>query len=329
MSEFRYNMISREWVIIATERAKRPEDFKRKKDIPALPEHKAACPFCLCNEGDGKDETYRVGDEKSWKVRSIYNKFPALSPEQENVRNISGFYNSIKGFGVHEVIVENPRHNAVIATMGLAEVKDIIKTYRDRYSEIGSIKGVEAITIFKNHGPMAGSSQEHPHSQLVATPVVPPLTRNRFEQAARYFDVMGRCVFCEMVERELKEGVRIVLETEKFVSFVPYASALPFIVWILPKRHTASFGDIDEKEETDLAAHLQSVLIKLYKGLDNPDFNYTIRSTPIKEYNSDYFHWAINIVPRITQPAGFELGSGIFINSSLPEKCAEFLREIK
>ena len=330
MSELRYNIINREWVVIATERAKRPLDFKKpQKEIKPLPVHRDDCPFCPGNEGDRSDETFCLGDCKDWKVRSIYNKFPAFSPKEKLERVNNGIYHSIKGYGIAEVIIENPRHNAVTALMTDEEVENIIKAYKSRYISIRKQKGIEAVTIFRNHGPGAGTSLEHPHSQLIATPIVPPQIRNRIESAVGFFDSTGKCIFCAMLEEELAAKERLVLESDKFVSFLPYAGAAPFVTWIFPRRHMSAFSDIDDAEIKDLAAILKNTLAKLYFGLNNPDFNYTIRSIPLKEDGTQYFHWYISIVPRISHPAGFELGSGIFINASLPEESAEFLRQVK
>lgn len=330
MSELRYNIMSREWVIIATERAKRPKDFiKAKKEEKVLPEYKENCPFCPGNETLTPAETFRMGDEKTWKVRSVYNLFGALSSKEEPTRKIDGIYISMQGFGNHEVIIENPRHNTIIPLMTNEEVENIVFTYKNRYLAIQNTPGIEAIIIFKNHGPSAGTSLEHPHSQLIATPVVPPQIRSRVERAMGYFDISGRCIFCQTLQEELKAGSRIVLETEKFVSFMPYAGASPFHTWIFPRRHMASFSQIEDTEIPDLAVNLKGTLQKLYYGLDNPDFNLTIRSIPVNEKGTEYFHWYIGIIPRLSQPAGFELGSGVFINTSLPEEGAAFLRQVK
>lgn len=329
MSELRYNLISKEWIIIATERAKRPKDFiKAKKEKVELSEYKENCPFCPGNENQTPIETLHIGDAKNWKVRSVYNKFGAVSNETKRQRINDGLYNSMSGFGVHEVIIEHPRHNTTIALMNNEEVENIIKAYKMRYNEIAVTDGIECIVIFKNHGISAGTSLEHPHSQLIATPIVPPQIRGRVEQAIRLFDFTGKCVFCAMLEGEIKEKKRIVLETEKFVAFAPYASVSPFQVLIFPRRHLSSFSDINEQEISDLAKNLKTVLSKLYYGLDNPDFNYTIRSIPVKERGGEYFHWYLSIIPRLTQPAGFELGSGMFINTALPEESADFLRQV-
>jgi UDPglucose--hexose-1-phosphate uridylyltransferase len=330
MSELRYNIVNREWVVIATERAKRPHDFvKPKKDVLPIPEFRQDCPFCPGKEGDCSDETFRIGDKERWSTRSIYNKFPAFSPKERLIRHNDGIYHSISGYGVAEVIIESPKHNLNIALMSDEEVENIVKAYRSRYLSLQNKEGIEAVIIFRNHGSGAGTSLEHPHSQLIATPIVPPQIRNRVESAMNFFDVTGKCIFCSTLEQELAAGKRVVSENGTFVSFVPYAGAAPFITWIFPRRHASSFGDMNDAEIKGLASILKLTVLKIYHGLNNPDFNYTIRSIPVKEDGKAYFHWYLSIVPRITLPAGFELGSGIFINSSLPEESAEFLRSIK
>ncbi|MFH0948080.1 MAG: DUF4931 domain-containing protein, partial [Elusimicrobiota bacterium] len=233
------------------------------------------------------------------------------------------------GVGFHEVVIETPLHNLTTALLPLDDVRNIIKSYKMRYNEMLEDTRIEMIIIFKNHGEAAGTSLIHPHSQIVATPVVPTQIRERFNDAQKYFDENFECVFCKILAEELKDGSRIVLETKNFVSFIPYAALSPFHCWIYPKRHFSSFGDITEDEVSDLAINLKTTLSKYYNGLDNPDFNYVIRSSPTDLKNLDFFHWYISIVPRLTKTAGFELGSGMFINTSLPENDAKFLRGIK
>jgi len=329
MSELRYNLVSKDWVIIASARAKRPHDFKIQKPAEAIPQFKKDCPFCPGNEGDLSDERFRLGDSKAWRTRVVYNKYPALSDKVEEKRGSGGSYKWISGFGICEVMVEHPRHDISIPLMKQEEVADILKTYRERYQTIQKIPGIQAITIFKNHGPAAGCSLQHPHSQLVATPIVPPQTRLRVENALEYYDVTGQCLICQMLKEELKTKKRLVLETKHFVSFIPYAAAAPFITWIIPRRHGGSFDDIADNELIDLAGNLKATIGKLYYGLNNPDYNCTIRSAPVREKWAEPLHWYINVVPRISQPAGFELGTGIFINASVPEDCADFLRKVE
>ncbi len=329
MSELRYNFISREWVIIATDRAKRPEEFaKNRIEKKILPEYREDCPFCPGNEDKTPEETFRLGDGHRWKVRAMYNKFAAFNPQDALERKSCNLSRCVSGFGVHEVIVEHPLHNMVIPRMSEEEVLDIIRAYKSRYLAIQGKKGIEQIVIFKNHGVAAGTSLEHPHSQLIAAPIVPPQVRDRIAQAVSYFDETGECIFCKTLAEELKAEVRVFLETEHFASFIPYAALSPFHTWIFPKRHAPSFDDIREEEMLDLARNLKVTLSKLYYGLDNPDLNYTIRSVPVHEKTQKHYHWHMSVIPRVTQPAGFELGSGIFINVALPEKSAQFLKDV-
>jgi UDPglucose--hexose-1-phosphate uridylyltransferase len=329
MSELRQNLITRDWVIIATERAKRPDQFANsKKSIVPLPPHRADCPFCVGNEEDGTLETFCLGDRTGWKVRAIGNKYPALSPTAERIRISSGIHRMMSGIGFHEVIVEHPRHDLTTALLTVEEVTDILLVYRHRYLEIRKYPHVETIVIFKNHGESAGTSLEHPHSQIAATPVVPSQFRSRIDAAVRYFDDTGECLFCRTLEDELAAGERVIFESEYFVAFIPYAALSPFHIWIFPRRHSSSFDDITDAEITDLADTLKTVLAQLYYGLKDPDYNYSIRSVPTAEQATKYFHWYIAIIPRVTKQAGFELGSGMFINTALPEESAEFLRSI-
>jgi len=309
--------VSKEWVIIASERAKRPHDFKLRKPAETVPQFKEGCPFCPGNEGDHEEELFRIGDAKAWRTRAIYNKYPALSHKVEERHDALGPYKKISGFGVCEVIVEHPRHDMCMPLMKDEEVADVLRTYKARYQAVEKIEEIRAITVFKNHGPMAGCSQQHPHSQLVATPIVPPQARLRLENAIEYLDVTGRCLICQAVEEELKHKARIVSENADFVALVPYAAAAPFITWIVPKRHASSFDAIRDNELVSLASMLRSAIGKLYYGLGDPDYNFTIRSAPVKEKWLEALHWHVVIVPRINQPAGFEIGTGIYINASI------------
>jgi UDPglucose--hexose-1-phosphate uridylyltransferase len=330
MTELRQNMITREWVIIASERAKRPHEFAQKKSLSVeVPCYKADCPFCVGNENLTGIESYRISDPYGWKVRALINKYPALSNVGERIRKVDGLYHSLSGVGFHEVIIEHPRHDLTIATMEIPDIANVLRVYKQRYQAIRNDPRIESIIIFKNHGISAGTSLEHPHSQLAATPIVPYQLRLRTQEAIRFFDDTGSCIFCKTLETELLAKQRIILETEHFVSFIPYAAFSPFHTWIFPRRHDSSFDKITEDEIVDLAKNLKIVLAKLYYGLNNPDYNYTIRSIPTADERSGYFHWYLAIVPRTNVAAGFEMGSGMFINTALPEESAEFLRNVK
>jgi len=327
--ELRQNIITRDWVIIATERSKRPDQFARSRPHPILSAYQDHCPFCLGNEDRTPDEFYRLSDLTSWRVRAVPNKFPALASTGERIRKVEGIHRSMTGVGFHEVIIEHPRHDITTALMDVVDVENILKVYRQRYIKIMQDPRIEAIVIFKNHGEGAGTSLEHPHSQLAATPVVPFQVRARIEEAIRYFDDTGECVFCSTLKDELSSRDRLIYESEYFVAFIPFAALSPFHIWIFPRHHASSFHEITDLEISDLAVMLKTVLAKLYFGLNNPDFNYSIRSIPLHDRPTDYFHWYIAIVPRVSIPAGFELGSGMYINSALPEESAKYLREIQ
>ncbi len=329
MSELRQNVLTREWVIISPERAKRPDEFARKKNGErVLAEYEPECPFCVGNEHLTSDELYRIPEKGSWKVRVISNKFPALSGRGERVRRVEGIYRSMTAVGFHEVIIENPIHNRTIALMADDEITDLLKVYRHRYKEIKKDGRIEAIILFKNHGESAGTSVAHPHSQLVATPIVPNQIRSRIDESIRYFDDTGECVCCRTVQDELHAKERLIFQSKNFVAFIPYAALSPFHIWIFPLRHASSFDEINDFEIKDLSKCLKAVLAKLYYGLNNPDFNYSVRSIPTRDIHTEYFHWYITIVPRVTKTAGFEIGSGMYVNTALPEESAEFLRGI-
>lgn len=330
MPEIRQNRITREWVIIATERARRPEEFakktKEKKEIPKLV---PTCPFCPGNEDKTPPETLRLNGKNGWQVRVTPNKFAAVSTEGELVRTWRGIKRTLSGVGHHEVIVETPDHSLTTALLTDEEVGLIIESYRRRYRDVMADSRIEQVTLFKNHGESAGTSLEHPHSQLIALPVIPVQVRDRLEEALRHYDEFGECIFCRVMDEEIEEGARVVLENEHFVAFVPFAAMSPFHMWIFPKKHMATFEEINDAQAADLARILRRVLRKLYNGLDNPDFNYTLRTAPKESEHIRYYHWYVSVIPRLTKMAGFELGSGMFINTALPEESAKFLRNVK
>ena len=330
MPELRQNIITREWVIVAKERARRPDQFVvARKEHPPLPHYDERCPFCPGNESMSADETYRSADRSGWNVRVVGNKFPALAQEGDRVRRMDGIFRSMSGVGFHEVVIEHRRHDLSPALYSVDELRAVLLAYRQRYIQIRKDPRVEAIIIFKNHGESAGTSLQHPHSQIAATPIVPTQIRHRMDEAIRYFDETGDCVFCTTLRRELADRQRIIASTDAFVAFIPYAALSPFHLWIFPVRHCSSFDEIEDYEITDLAATLHAVLGKLHRGLNDPDYNFSIRSIPAREGQREYFHWYLTIIPRIVRTAGFEIGSGMYINTAIPEESAEFLRGIR
>jgi len=329
--ELRQNRFTKEWVIMATERAKRPEEMRVKREGHGpLPHYVATCPFCPGNERLAPPEVVRFsGPDNHWAVRVVPNKFAALSREGEPEWKIERSRRRINGVGIHDVIVETPDHALTTALLPQEAVKTILECYLQRFRAVSQDARVAHITIFKNHGVSAGTSLEHPHSQMIGTPVISSQVRQRLYEALRHFDEFGECMFCCMIEEELAESERLVLTSEHFVVIEPFASATPFATYIYPRRHLASFGDVSEAELADLAGVLRTTLAKLYAGLDNPDFNYVIRTAPAEVAGVKYYHWYLSVIPRLTRVAGFELGSGMFINTVLPEQAASFLRSIE
>jgi UDPglucose--hexose-1-phosphate uridylyltransferase len=330
MPELRQNFFTKEWVIIATERAKRPEDLATHRVVEPVPSFVETCPFCPGNESKTPPEVLRTpaAPGEPWAVRVIPNKFAALSSEVQPTRSLQHLRRRIDGFGFHEVIIDSPDHARYMGLLSDAHVASILSVYKERYNALSQDRRVNHITIFKNHGTDAGASLQHPHSQLIATPVIPSQVRHRLQEARRHYDDAGECMFCHMVEREVEDQTRIVLKGEHFVAMEVFASATPFATHIFPLRHMASFGEITDLEIIDLSRVLRTLLSKVYVGLENPDLNFTVRSGPTEYSGARHFHWYVSVIPRLTRVAGFELGSGMFINTVLPEAAAEFLRKV-
>jgi UDPglucose--hexose-1-phosphate uridylyltransferase len=328
MPEIRSNPVTGDWVIIATERARRPEEFVRERQRNPLPPRVPDCPFCPGNEDKTPAEQFRIPGDGGWLVRAVPNRFAALTPEGDLARHAHGFRMVLDGVGLHEVIVESPVHNATTALLPVAHVAEILGAYRHRLRAFYRDRRIEHVIVFKNHGEAAGTSLTHPHSQIVGMPVLPSQLRARLEEAVRHWGNEGRCLYCRTLSDELAEGTRMVADNASFAAFVPYAALSPFHVWIFPKHHSACFGEATDSQLADLAQVVRDVLARLYFGLQDPDFNYVIRSLSPQEAAVKYFHWYISLIPRVTKTAGFELGTGMFINIALPEHSAEFLRGV-
>jgi len=329
MNEIRLNLITRKWVIMAKEKGKKPEDFIQHRVKKRLPELLESCPFCPGNESKTPGEAFRVHGEGGWRIRVVRHKFSKLSEEGERNRWDTGVKKGVNGIGIHELIVETPMHNMTTANMSVEQLRDVIQTYKDRLTEIYRDPRVEYVIIFKNSGPSAGTSIEHPLSQIVGIPITPLQIRERFEGFMKFFDETGDCLMCKTIQDELHDGARVLFDTEHFVSFVPYAALSAFHIWIFPKRHSGCFADILPEEILDLSVNLKSVMTKLCHALDCPDFNYGIRSGKPSNANSEFIHWYMSIVPRVDMVTGFELGTGMHVNSLVPEVSAEFLLNTK
>lgn len=339
MSVLRFDPTTNDWVIMAPTRARRPHELRQGDcgNKPSLLDEMASaggsnCPFCPGNERLTPSEIVSVREYPGgpWKIRVVPNKFPALRVEEENASLEEGhrFFRYRGGCGAHEVIIESPRHDVFLGYQPIEQVELLLRAMQARFNDLLGDSRFQAIVLFKNHGEAAGTSLQHPHCQLIATPVVPRLMRLKLSVATDYFDMTGHCLYCVLRDEELAAERRVLAVNADFVAILPYASHSPFETWILPRRHQSSFGLLDGRRFRPLAALLRTVLLKLHVGLENPAFNLTVHSVPRGDEDKSYFLWHIEITPRLSTPAGFELGSGMSINTVLPEEAAEFLRDV-
>jgi UDPglucose--hexose-1-phosphate uridylyltransferase len=329
--ELRQDLVTDRWVIFAPERADRPNEMARgTTSAAALPEKDAHCPFCIGNEQMVPGITFErpSHDGRLWQTRVVPNKFPVFTTGTEVAGANRSIYRVASNFGRHEVLIETPFHNRDIPFMGLNALEAVINTYTQRYGALyAADESVETIIVFRNHGAGAGTSLMHPHSQIVATGIVPEYVARRERIAADYFEQHKTCVLCDVLEHERAEAVRIISENDGFLSFVPFAASAPCEMWIAPKRHCADFGLVTEQEVRNLAGALHDALQRLHDRLDNPDYNYVVHSCSRQDSFVPHLHWYLQIRPRLTTPAGFEIGSGMQVNHSLPERDAEMLRQ--
>lgn len=327
-SQMRQDPVTKHWVLYAPARRRRPHEYgSGKTGGGTLSAHDPSCPFCPGNERDLVGIEMEIPDGRgSWAVRVVPNKYPALTREGSGSRSSAGMYRSMEGFGCHEVIIETPLHNRQPGRMSAEEVGKIVSAYDRRYRALHSLPGIRTVIIFRNHGPEAGTSLLHPHSQVIATGVVPRHIRNRDDAARRYFDDWGRCLYCDMIEQELLDGRRVVVANDRYVAFVPFAAGVPFETWVIPRYHRAVFGGLDGEERAAFARVLHTVLRKLDTAYGDPGYNYVIHSSPGHGGEEPYLHWHLQLRPRLITPAGFEMGSGININPSIPEEDAALLR---
>lgn len=327
MPEFRQDPITSRWVIIASERGRRPTDFE-----PAPPRPPGGfCPFCPGNEHTTPKEIYSVrdGSNKPWQLRVIPNKFPVLQVEGDLDRMGDGIYDKMNGLGAHEVIIETPEHDTPLAELPPEQIGRVIQAYQERYIDLKRDFRLRYVLIFKNQGEAAGASLEHPHSQLIALPVVPRRVQEELAGARRHHEYKERCIFCDIIRQDLADGSRVVLENEDFTVLSPYAARFPFETWILPKQHQACFESLSPSQVNSFARILKNLLLRLQRVLNDPPFNYMIHTMPLQEGPNDYYHWHVEVIPKLTKVAGFEWGSGFYINPTPPEEATTFLREAR
>ncbi len=333
MPELRKDYITPTWVVIATERAKRPKDFKPETEEAGDP---AKCPFCYGNEHMTPSEVlaYRKAgskkDEQDWWVRVIPNKFPALKIEGEVDHRVSQLHNRMNGVGAHEVVIETPEHFEHMGTLEASQIAETVAAYQARYLDLAKDTRFKYIQIFKNHGRKAGASLAHPHSQIIATPMIPRKIMEEITFARTYYQQTGgTCIYCDIIELELEKKERIIYQNDAFVAIAPYASRFPFEVWILPLYHEPYFERISPQDKGLLADNMSHVLRSYNEVLGNPPYNFYIHTSPNTPHEHHSFHWHIEITPHLTNVAGFERGTGFYINPVPPEDAASALRDGK
>lgn len=332
MPELRKDPVVGRWVIIAHERAKRPHDFKGESQTQA---DGGICPFCEGNEAHTPPEIIAYRERgtppngSGWRVRVVPNKFPALKIEGNLHKRGDGIYDRMAGIGAHEVIIETPRHHLSLSDLPEDDIREVIWVYRDRLLDLKKDNRLVHGILFKNVGSAAGASLEHTHSQLIVTPTVPISVWEEMTGALEFYNYRGRCIYCDMILQELETESRIVLDTPHFTAFCPFASRFPFETWILPKTHSSHFENIPKPGVDDLGSVLKQVLGKLEHALDTPAYNYIIHTAPFNHQELPHYHWHVEVIPRLTKVAGFEWGSGFYINPVPPEDAAAYLREIE
>ncbi len=330
MPELRKDPVTGRWVIIATERANRPQAFPAP--VPMRDEPKT-CPFCPGHEDQTPPEVlaYRkegtLPDQKGWWVRVVPNRYPALSPVGEPARLGDGMYDLASGVGAHEVVIETPDHDANLGTMEPKQIEEILWAYRARCIELSKDSRIRYVMIFRNEGQRAGASVYHPHTQIIGLPIVPMNVKEEISGAQRYYSFKERCIFCDMIRQEMRDEKRLVEINDHFVAFAPFAPRFAYETWILPRFHRAHFEWIEQHEVSWLAKLLSSTIRRLQATVENTPYNLVIHSSPSNVDVGPHYHWHMEIMPALSTMAGFEWGSGFFINAIPPETAAEEMRE--
>ncbi len=317
MPEIRKDIFSNGWVIYSSKRSGRPNDYI---------DGDVKCPFCPGNEESTPPEIFRYPAKGKWQIRVVPNRYPALVEDEKNFYPISGFYEYMRGYGIHEVLVETPSHGGGFETFDKKRIEKIFEIYSDRYLAIKKEKNIKYVMVFKNVGKNAGASLRHPHSQIIGLPLIPTTVVNEINSSKKFYTKTGKCLFCETIKNEKKYSLRIVAENEDYIAFCPFSSRFFFETWIMPKRHESIF-EMSGRDFSHLADIVKKVFGNLFFSVPDIAYNMIIHSSPSGHY--DFYHWHIEILPKLASLAGFEWGSGFYINSLKPEEAANILRKRK
>lgn len=326
MPQLRQNIITGDWVVIAPERAKRPQDFVIPKSVKIA--DKTKCPFCVDTEGYKQNEKVRQANTDN--IYVVENRYPAFIEDETEKSTRSfypekGFYRARPSIGDHEVVIIKD-HELSLPKFSKPLANEMLEMIRERYVWMAEHEKVVSIMPIYNHGAESGASIDHPHAQIFASGIISNLVGQEMSGAERYYGINGACVYCDMIAHELKEKTRIIYENSHFLAVEFFASRFPFETWILPKKHESQFEKISENSMTEFADALMEVLYKIDKILGNPPFNFYIHTLPTILEESGSYHWHLEIMPRVATLGGFELGSGVVINVMAPEDAADYLK---
>ncbi|KMP11931.1 galactose-1-phosphate uridylyltransferase [Candidatus Nitromaritima sp. SCGC AAA799-C22] len=330
MSELRKDPILDRWVIISKERGERPQDFPPPDKLTG----KGFCPFCAGHEKNTPPEilAYRSNgasaDTPGWTLRVVPNKYPALNIEGEVSDLSTGLFSGISGIGSHEVIIECPDHQGELEHLPRDRVTDCFRAFKERLIALKKDSRIQYALIFKNHGEAAGATLEHTHCQLIALPILPELVADEIAGCERHFAANERCIYCDLIQQEITAKQRIVAQNERFVALCPYASRYPFEIWVLPHDHSTRFEETRDRELSDLSDLFKETLLRMRTALKEPPYNFVLHTSPLNGDMEHQYHWHIEIMPKLTKLAGFEQGTGFYINPAPPEDAAEILRNL-
>jgi UDPglucose--hexose-1-phosphate uridylyltransferase len=329
--EFRRDPVCGRWVVIAPERSRRPMALEGAEPRHRAGKEERPCPFCAGRECDTPNETYAfrepgtAPDSPGWQLRVVPNMFPAVRPVDGSPLE-TDLLQSLPGIGRHEVVIESPEHVANPALLPDALFRDVFIAYRERVKAFAADPALQYVSVFKNVGAEAGASLGHCHSQLIALPLVPDIIEQEYAGAAAHFTRTGRCVFCDLVSRELAAKVRVVAETENLIAVAAWAARFSHETWVLPKRHSSRYEDLTDIMAAELAGMMKRLVAALDRVLAEPAYNWYLHAAPLRSPESPHYHWHFEVIPRTARPAGFEWGTGCFVNPTSPEAAAAELR---
>ncbi len=332
MAELRRDPIIGQWVAVAADDESLGPDSYAKVDQART--QQAVCQFCEGREDQTPPEVECLRPEGSepntpgWSVRVIPNRFPALGIEGDLAKRGVGMYDVSNGIGAHEILVETRDHERDLADLSVEEITDVLRLYQSRSQNLAKDKRFKYIMIFKNYGKSAGASVEHAHSQIIALPMVPLSVQAELDGARHYFSFRGRCVYCDIIQQEAADKERIVVESDTFMAFCPYAVRYPFESWILPKRHEPNFCSLNDEMRSQLAAVLKEMLARMQACLAGCSYNFYLHTVPLQYQEPENFHWHIEIVPQITREEGFEWATGLHTVRTSPAAAAGYLRGV-